>query len=652
MTGVFLTVLNMSLTASFAALAVLLLRLPLRRVPKIFSYSLWSVVLFRLLCPVSLRSMLSFFPRAAATAPAVQTAVPAAQGDAVQSAVSPLGGMTFVNPASDTVTAAANASAFAVPADIRSLVLQIASWVWLLGIYALLLYGVFSCLKLRHRLFGATRVSGNVLETDGIPTAFVFGFLRPKIYLPVGLSKEEANYILAHERTHIRRRDHLIKPLAFLALCLHWFNPLIWFCYFQMLRDMEMSCDESVLRHSAADIRKPYASSLLSFSARRSGLNMALMFGESHTKSRVKHVLIYQKPAFWAVIAAVVVVAAAGAGLALNPNLPGYKLLASTGGTTSSSAAGSRTAASESYADGETSSVTSAPASTAPRLVGQNSQSAESSAVSSASELVYNNTKYKFTFRLPADWKGFSVIEDKWTSSQGYTGTLLRLRSSKWTKKNPYSDIQIVVFTYAQWALVMREKLSMNAGQPFYGPAELGRNQNYVFTQMPRWEFYNYPGMRELETLYRTQPLQGYNETPLEMPALVYRNAQYGFTLNLPTDWKGYTVSTGTWTAKVTGYNGKTTMETGAVVRIHNSNWSGTGADMNVAVFSYPQWEEVANGSLVLNSDSTGLIDAQMGCNDRYVFSPVPGWQSGSGKYTQELRTLIKSQPLHPFDLS
>jgi len=195
------------------------------------------------------------------------------------------------------------------------------SLIWIAGIVALLAYSVFSYLKIKRRLLTATLVQDNVYVSDQIGTAFVCGFLHPKIFIPVGVGEADLPYILEHERTHIRRKDHLLKPIAFLALILHWFNPLMWLSFALMSRDMEMSCDESVLQRMSQDARRGYSGSLLSLSVKRSGIFAAnpLAFGESHVKARIHNVLNYKKPAFWVMVLAVIALVVSIVAFSTNP---------------------------------------------------------------------------------------------------------------------------------------------------------------------------------------------------------------------------------------------------------------------------------------------------------------------------------------------
>jgi len=322
----FITIINMSITASFVAVGVMLIRPLLRKAPKILSYALWTAVLFRLFCPVTFTSTFSFLRL-------LNLNVQQSRG--VMNYVPPDIGL-MPNPAIhsgvNSIDSAINASLpQAIPiASVNPLQIWLAglSIIWLAGIIFLLGYSLISYLKIKRLLQTATLVRDNIFETDQIATALVCGFIRPKIYVPVGVS-ESVNethlfYILAHEQTHIRRCDYLIKPLAFLVLAVHWFNPLIWLSFYLMSRDMEMSCDESVLRKLGSDIKGDYANSLLALSVKRNRLLTAnpLAFGESNVKARIKNAAHYKKPALWVLVAAVVICCALVAGLVSNPQVP------------------------------------------------------------------------------------------------------------------------------------------------------------------------------------------------------------------------------------------------------------------------------------------------------------------------------------------
>lgn len=296
----FLQVLGMSATASFVILAVLVVRLLLRRAPTALRYALWLVVLFRLVCPFSFQSAISLLPVPA-------NAIP----QAVANQQPP--------PVSLDIPAAANPVNAAAPGALQGWV-TVAAVLWLCGMVALVVYSIVTLLRLRQRLRSAVAAGEGVYLAQGLSSPFVMGVFRAKIYLPADLAAQEKQYILLHEQTHIRRLDHLVKLVSFTVLCLHWFNPLVWVAFFLCGKDMEMSCDEAVIRKLGAEVKKDYSASLLSLATgRRIVGGSPLAFGEGDTKSRIRNVLHYKKPAFWVVAAAVVAVAVAAVALAANP---------------------------------------------------------------------------------------------------------------------------------------------------------------------------------------------------------------------------------------------------------------------------------------------------------------------------------------------
>ena len=303
-------VLNMSLTASVVILAVFVLRLFLKKAPRIFSYALWAVVLFRLLCPVSFPAPLSLLGVLQNRAedggrmeyisedigyqlePQVELPVPGVSGPVNQ------------------ILPEANPHGSVNPMQI---LLWTAGCIWLLGAAVLLIYSLASLFRLKRKLKGAVREEEGIYRLSGTGTAFVLGLLRPRIYLPEGLEARERRYILLHERIHIRRGDPVFRALSWLALVIHWFNPLVWAAFHFSGRDMEMSCDEAVLKKLGNGVKKEYSASLLSLaSGHRRVQGLPLAFGESDTKKRIRNVLRYRRPRriLTAGIAAVCILAA------------------------------------------------------------------------------------------------------------------------------------------------------------------------------------------------------------------------------------------------------------------------------------------------------------------------------------------------------
>jgi beta-lactamase regulating signal transducer with metallopeptidase domain len=320
--GLFLKILNMSITAAYAALAVMLVRLALKKAPKAVSFALWIVVLFRLVCPVSFSSAFSLM-RIGSVAPArtgssityIQSPAPVLHAPAASSAAAPA-----ASAAAD-ITPAVPASA-APEADPVQMLLAVAAVVWAAGVAVMLAASAVSHIRLKRRISDATLLSGNVYETDAISSPFVLGIIRPRIYLPACIDKADLDYVLRHERMHIKRKDNVIKPLAWAALCMHWFNPLVWAAFRLMCCDMEMSCDERVLRGMDEREKAGYGEALLRLSKSRSLFAASpLAFGESAVGSRIKNVLKFKKPALW--IAAVAAVAAIVTGVCLIANPSG-----------------------------------------------------------------------------------------------------------------------------------------------------------------------------------------------------------------------------------------------------------------------------------------------------------------------------------------
>ena len=330
MEALFLKILNMSITASWIILAVLVLRVLLQRAPKRYSYALWSVVAFRLCCPVSFRAafsllgLLNFGQKSAAGAalPAVQAGsqpsgemvyVPADIGFAMQPQVH-----VGSESVSTVISGSLPAATPMYSANPMQILLLIASLVWCIGMAVLILYAVVSCLLLKHRLRKATRLADNVWQSEQVSSPFILGLFRPKIYIPYHLDEGTMRYVLDHERYHLKRGDHLVKLLGFLLLTVHWFNPLCWVAFYLMGKDMEMRCDEAVLEKDGG--AKPYGTALLSFAAnRRFPLAGPLAFGESGVKSRIKNILRWKRPRLWVSVAAIALCLAALLACAANP---------------------------------------------------------------------------------------------------------------------------------------------------------------------------------------------------------------------------------------------------------------------------------------------------------------------------------------------
>ncbi len=283
MDALFTSVLNMSITGSIVILAVLLARLLLRNAPKVFSYVLWAVVLFRLLCPVSFSAPVSVLPQSNAVEDTMtyMALVPSQTGRTWEPVFYHSG---QAQPLPETAS------------------MEPLTTVWLLGTALTMTANGALLLRWRRRLRESVPLEGNVYLCDRISTPFVLGLLRPRIYLPSRLEQEELTCILLHERHHIRRLDHITRLLAFGAVCIHWFNPLVWLAWWLSERDTEMSCDEAVLGSLSTDVRAEYSYILLHLSTQRHfAIGRPLAFGEGDTKERVKNIMKYRKPTTFAV---------------------------------------------------------------------------------------------------------------------------------------------------------------------------------------------------------------------------------------------------------------------------------------------------------------------------------------------------------------
>ena len=302
MSNLFSGVLNMSMTGSVVILLIMLARLILKRSPKIFSYALWSVVLFRLLCPVAFTAPISVLDvveteqKETSNNTSIVTFIPAT--------VNTQADFIMVQPEEQQV----QVEAVTEPEEqLLMTPMHAVALVWAAGMAGMMLYSVVQYLALQRKLVGSLQLNGNIYLADHIDTAFVVGLLQPRIYLPSDVPNKERYFILAHEQHHIRRGDHIIKLLAYLALCIHWFNPLVWIAFVLAGKDMEMSCDEAVIEKLGTEIRADYSASLLRLATHKKILSgMPLAFGEGDTKGRVLNMAKWKKPTQWVVAICVI----------------------------------------------------------------------------------------------------------------------------------------------------------------------------------------------------------------------------------------------------------------------------------------------------------------------------------------------------------
>ncbi len=299
--SLFSQILEMSVTAAIVIGVVLFIRILMGKLPKKYSYCLWAVVLFRLLCPVSVSSTLSLFNWGEYRLKRFWEVTDA--GMAREAGMLPAETITtYTYPDAGTVTLHEyTSSSDFVPVEVGvPLWLQVSSVLWLVGIAAILFYSIFSYCKFRKLVEKATLLRENIYECENISSPFVMGILKPAIYIPYRLQVQEQEYILVHERYHIKRGDHIVKFVAFMVLSVYWFHPLVWVAFFFACRDMEMSCDEKVLSMLGGEIRQDYSMLLLAFATnKRMCFVGPLAFGESDTGKRVKNVLRFRKPHIW-----------------------------------------------------------------------------------------------------------------------------------------------------------------------------------------------------------------------------------------------------------------------------------------------------------------------------------------------------------------
>ncbi len=298
MESIFIKLLNMSISASWLVMAVVLLRFLLKNAPKWTRCVMWGLVAFRLICPFSLESMFSLIP----SAEVIPQDIIYAKNPEINT------GMQTWN---DMINASISVSSTPVPgASLNPMqaIMILASNIWVLGMMVMLIYSAFTYFRIRGNVTISMRHSDNIYYCDSIDTPFILGILRPRIYIPSGmLENRDVEYVIAHERAHLKRRDHWWKPFGFTLLTVYWFNPILWIAYILLCRDIEMACDEYVIRNYGEFDKKSYSNALLSCSISRKMIaGCPLAFGEVGVKSRIKEVLYYKKPAFWVLVVSIV----------------------------------------------------------------------------------------------------------------------------------------------------------------------------------------------------------------------------------------------------------------------------------------------------------------------------------------------------------
>ena len=310
MSSVFLKIVNMSITASWLILAVVLIRLLLKKAPKWIPCLLWGLVAVRLVCPFSFGSIFSLIP----SSETIPTNITVQQEPAINSGITAVN--EFINPViaesfTPTPTDGVNPLQIIIPA---------AAIVWIAGIVIMLAYSHISYIKLKKTVSVCVPVSERILSCDEVKAPFILGVFRPVIYVPSSMTRETLDLVIRHETAHLKRRDHWWKPLGFLLLAIYWFNPLCWIAYILLCRDIEMACDEKVICDMNKDDMAAYSQALLDCSFPRKRIAACpLAFGEVGVKERVKGVLNYKKPAFWIIIVAITACIVTGVCFLTNP---------------------------------------------------------------------------------------------------------------------------------------------------------------------------------------------------------------------------------------------------------------------------------------------------------------------------------------------
>lgn len=312
MANVFIDLFNMSITASYLVLAVVVARLLLKKAPKWINCLLWALVGIRLICPFSFESSLSLIPGSQTISVNNSSS---GRPFTVQS------GVPVLDNNVNEFVSAHYYEGVTVPTNTFADTTTILAIVWLVGIFLMLLYGSVSYIRLHKRVGASLLLNDNIYYCDNIDTPFILGFLKPKIYVPSGISEEQIGYIALHEKAHLKRKDHFWKPLGFVLLSVYWFNPVIWVAYILLCRDIETACDEKVIKNMPNTEKKNYSETLVSCSVqRRMVMACPLAFGEVGVKQRIKSVLNYKKPAFWVILLALVLLTVVAVCFLTNPS--------------------------------------------------------------------------------------------------------------------------------------------------------------------------------------------------------------------------------------------------------------------------------------------------------------------------------------------
>ena len=315
---VMIKLLNMSITAMWLILAVIILRAILKKAPKNINLIMWALVGFRLVCPFNFESMFSLIP----TAETIPGNIQATSSPSINTGIDAIN--EIVNPAISELSE----MPYSIGYNPIDMLLKISFLVWVAGIAVMLVYSAVSYLKLHRMVRASIRYNDNIYLCDNIKSPFILGIIRPRIYLPSDINANQINPVIAHEKAHIRRFDHILKPLGFAVMSIHWFNPLVWIAYSLFCRDIEYACDEKVIKDMESEEKKTYSEALLSLSISKRNLAVCpLAFGEISVKNRIRSVLSYKKPTLWIIIISVIALAGVSIGFMTTPknnSIDGY----------------------------------------------------------------------------------------------------------------------------------------------------------------------------------------------------------------------------------------------------------------------------------------------------------------------------------------
>ena len=317
MNELFLKIINMSISASWLVLAVLILRFVLKKAPKWINVLLWGIVAIRLICPFSFESPLSLIPSA--------ETIPLNIGMDTTPTIN--SGISAINNAVNPIISQSNTPMAGASVNLLQITIGIYEYIWIFGMIALALYTAISYWRLCRKVDTAVRYKDNIFQSENVSFPFVLGIIKPRIYLPFKMNGQDLEHVVAHEHAHIRRKDHWWKPFGFLLLTIHWFNPLMWMAYVLLCRDIELACDEKVIKELGNEQRGDYTQALVACSINRRMIAACpLAFGEVSVKERVKSVMNYKKPAFWVIIISVIVCVGVAVCFLTNPKQDSYTL--------------------------------------------------------------------------------------------------------------------------------------------------------------------------------------------------------------------------------------------------------------------------------------------------------------------------------------